>query len=52
MKRNANDPEWGIETLAIHAGQEPDPYTGAVAVPVYQTRTYEQDAVSQDRRYE
>ena len=52
MKRNANDPEWGIETLAIHAGQEPDPHTGAVTVPVYQTSTYEQDAVGQDRGYE
>ena len=52
MKRNANDPEWGIETIAIHAGQEPDPHTGAVTVPVYQTSTYQQDAVGQDRGYE
>jgi len=52
MKRNANDPKWGIETIAIHAGQEPDPHTGAVTVPVYQTSTYQQDAVGQDRGYE
>ncbi|MEG3586069.1 MAG: cystathionine gamma-synthase [Actinomycetota bacterium] len=52
MKHNTNDPEWGIETKAIHAGQQPDPYTGAVTVPVYQTSTYEQDAVGQDRGYE
>lgn len=31
-----------FETLAVHAGQEPDPATGAVAVPVYQTSTYAQ----------
>ena len=35
----------GFETLAIHAGQEPDPRTGAVAVPIYQTSTYKQDGV-------
>ncbi|MBA3525166.1 MAG: cystathionine gamma-synthase [Geodermatophilaceae bacterium] len=35
----------GFETLAIHAGQEPDAATGAVAVPIYQTSTYAQDGV-------
>ncbi|CAN5343968.1 cystathionine gamma-synthase [soil metagenome] len=35
----------GFETLAIHAGQEADPSTGAVAVPIYQTSTYKQDGV-------
>ena len=35
----------GFETLAIHAGQDPDPRTGAVAVPIYQTSTYKQDGV-------
>jgi cystathionine gamma-synthase len=35
----------GFNTLAIHAGQEPDPATGAVAVPIYQTSTYKQDGV-------
>jgi cystathionine gamma-synthase len=34
-----------FETLAIHAGQEPDPTTGAVAVPIHQTSTYAQDGV-------
>jgi cystathionine gamma-synthase len=29
----------GFDTTAIHAGQEPDPLTGAVAVPIYQTST-------------
>ncbi|PRY01872.1 cystathionine gamma-synthase [Allonocardiopsis opalescens] len=35
----------GFETLAIHAGQEPDPTTGAVVVPIYQVSTYAQDGV-------
>ncbi len=34
-----------FETLAIHAGQEPDPTTGAVVPPIYQTSTYKQDGV-------
>ncbi len=35
----------GFETLAIHAGQEPDPHTGAVVPPIYQVSTYAQDGV-------
>ena len=35
----------GFETRAIHAGQEPDPQTGAVVPPVYQVSTYAQDGV-------
>ncbi|MFI0422285.1 cystathionine gamma-synthase [Spongiactinospora sp. 9N601] len=35
----------GFETLAIHAGQEPDPATGAVVPPIYATSTYKQDGV-------
>jgi cystathionine gamma-synthase len=34
-----------FETRAIHAGQEPDPTTGAVVPPIYQTSTYKQDGV-------
>jgi cystathionine gamma-synthase len=34
-----------FETLAIHAGQEPDPLTGSVVPPIYQTSTYKQDGV-------
>ena len=37
--------EHRFETRAIHAGQDPDPLTGAVNVPVYQTSTYAQDGV-------
>ncbi len=36
---------YGFETLAIHAGQQPDPATGAVVQPIYQTSTYKQDGV-------
>jgi cystathionine gamma-synthase len=40
---------YGFETLAIHAGQDPDPRTGAVVPPIYQTSTYAQDAVGAPR---
>jgi cystathionine gamma-synthase len=39
----------GFETLAIHAGQEPDPLTGAVVPPIYQVSTYKQDRVGSPR---
>ena len=41
---SASHPD-GFETLAIHAGQEPDPQTGAVVPPIYQVSTYKQDGV-------
>ncbi|MFG1911739.1 cystathionine gamma-synthase [Kribbella sp. NPDC048928] len=37
--------QYGFETLAIHAGNEPDPTTGAVVPPIYATSTYKQDGV-------
>ena len=40
----------GFDTLAIHAGQEPDPSTGAVVPPIYQVSTYKQDGVGGLRR--
>ena len=39
----------GFETLAIHAGQDPDPMTGAVVPPIYQVSTYKQDGVGGTR---
>jgi cystathionine gamma-lyase len=42
----------GFSTRAIHAGQAPDPATGAVVVPIYQTSTFAQDAVGKHRGYE
>ena len=44
-----NPQELGFETLAIHAGQEPDPLTGAVVTPIYQTSTYKQDGIGGTR---
>ena len=41
-----------FETDAIHAGQEPDPTTGAVVVPIYATSTYAQDAPGEHRGFE
>jgi cystathionine gamma-lyase/cystathionine beta-lyase/cystathionine gamma-lyase/homocysteine desulfhydrase len=39
----------GFSTTAIHAGNEPDPTTGAVTVPIYQTSTYQQEALGRPR---
>ena len=41
-----------FETRAIHAGQEPDPATGAVITPLYLTSTYAQDAVGEHKGYD
>ena len=41
-----------IETLAIHAGQSPDPTTGAIMTPVYLTSTYVQDGPGEHKGYE
>jgi cystathionine gamma-synthase len=41
-----------FETRAIHDGQEPDPATGAVIVPIYQTSTFAQDAVGEHKGYD
>src|ERR1700751_6054007 len=41
-----------FETRAIHAGQEPDPATGAIITPIYQTSTYAQEAVGVHKGYD
>ena len=41
-----------FETRAIHAGQEPDPATGSITTPIYQTSTYAQDAVGEHKGYD
>jgi cystathionine beta-lyase/cystathionine gamma-synthase len=41
-----------FETRAIHEGQEPDPATGSVTVPIYQTSTFVQDAVGVHKGYD
>ena len=42
----------GFSTDAIHAGQEPDPSTGAIITPIYQTSTYVQEGLGQHRGFE
>jgi cystathionine beta-lyase/cystathionine gamma-synthase len=41
-----------FETRAIHAGQEPDPTTGAITTPIYQTSTFVQEAVGEHKGYD
>jgi cystathionine gamma-lyase len=50
MKGSTQDVGFG--TLAIHAGQEPDPQTGAVMTPIYQTSTYAQASPGVHKGYE
>jgi len=42
----------GFRTDAIHAGQEPDPSTGAVSVPIFQTSTFVQEGIGKHKGYE
>ncbi|MGD9488507.1 MAG: cystathionine gamma-synthase [Calditrichaceae bacterium] len=42
----------GFQTDAIHAGQEPDPSTGAIMTPIYQTSTYVQESLGKHKGYE
>jgi len=42
----------GFSTRAIHAGQEPEPITGAVNVPIFQTSTYAQEGIGRHKGYE
>jgi cystathionine gamma-lyase/cystathionine beta-lyase/cystathionine gamma-lyase/homocysteine desulfhydrase len=41
-----------FSTVCIHAGQEPDPSTGAITIPIYQTSTYVQEALGRHKGYE
>ena len=50
MPRDHDHETLSFDTLAVHAGAEPDELTGAVAPPIYQTSTYQQDAVGKPRR--
>ncbi|MFZ9595561.1 MAG: cystathionine gamma-synthase [Bdellovibrionia bacterium] len=45
-------PKYSFSTLAIHAGQDPDPQTGAVMTPIYQTSTYAQARLGEHRGFE
>jgi cystathionine beta-lyase/cystathionine gamma-synthase len=41
-----------FDTVCVHAGQQPDPSTGAITTPIFQTSTYVQDALGQHKGYE
>src|SRR3990172_7830534 len=47
LKSNAR-----FSTICLHAGQDPDPSTGAIITPIYQTATYVQDALGEHKGYE
>ena len=51
MSRN-KESDFNFETLAVHAGVEPEPVTGAVMTPIFQTSTYAQDGVGQHKGFE
>lgn len=44
--------QYHLDTLAIHAGQEPDPATGAIMTPIYQTSTFVQSAPGEHKGYD
>lgn len=48
----ADPRNYGFSTRAVHAGQQPDPRTGSVAVPIYQTSTYVQEHLGEAVHYE
>jgi cystathionine gamma-lyase len=52
MEKNWDKSRFGFETRAIHAGQEPDPTTGAIMTPVYLSSTYVQESPGKHRGYE
>ncbi len=47
-----HDHKYHLDTLSIHAGQQPDPSTGAIMTPIYQTSTYVQSAPGEHKGYE
>src|SRR2546427_10848139 len=49
MKLN---PHARFSTICLHAGQEPDPATGAIITPIYQTSTYVQDGLGRHKGFE
>jgi cystathionine gamma-lyase len=52
MSQTPDEKRLSFDTLSIHAGQEPDPTTGAIMTPVYLTSTYVQESPGQHKGYE
>jgi cystathionine beta-lyase/cystathionine gamma-synthase len=50
-KRDVKEDTYKFDTLALHAGAYPDPTTGAMVTPIYQTTTYRQEAVGRDKGF-
>jgi cystathionine gamma-lyase/cystathionine beta-lyase/cystathionine gamma-lyase/homocysteine desulfhydrase len=50
--KNDNESKPGFATVAIHEGQEPDPSTGAVTVPIFATSTYVQEELGRNKGFE
>jgi cystathionine beta-lyase/cystathionine gamma-synthase len=48
---DADSVDFNFDTLALHAGVVPDPATGAILPPIYQTTTYRQEAVGRDKGF-
>ncbi|RJP60435.1 MAG: cystathionine gamma-synthase, partial [Ignavibacteriales bacterium] len=42
----------GFQTDAVHAGQTPEPLSGAITIPIYQTSTYHQEELGKHKGYE
>ena len=50
--QQADDAQFHLDTLAVHAGVSPDPTTGAVMTPIYQTSTYAQTGINEHKGYD
>src|SRR3954462_15501344 len=51
-RRMTIDKTWGLSTLCVHAGVEPEPITGAIMTPIFQTSTYVQSAPGEHKGYD
>ena len=48
---DANREGWGLDTLLIHANQEPDPQTGAIVPPIHPSSTFVRQRIDDDARF-
>src|SRR6185295_10670233 len=51
-RRMTIDKNWGLSTLCVHAGVEPEPITGAIMTPIFQTSTYVQESPGEHKGYD
>src|SRR5690554_3116362 len=50
-EKRAETPDWDLDTLLIHANQEPDPATGAVTPPIHPSSTFIRERIDDDATY-